>query len=246
MPAAVRLGFVEGRSDEPLSRGKISLADGIHCCPKFFIYFARPASLYCEEYVCIYTYPIWLRRNCIWNTVATNNTASEAVLHKPGELRSVDRICIIKGPVWRWLGEYVTLDSTFYSLLFKQEVSRVPSYFHIFFLIAFLEEALIGNIIIILCINYIIIMYINNAVINNFFKTPKPLFCSSEFPRARARISSKFIDSWATVPEKGYTPERLVMRVSFKCRWRHVESYCKSITWPTKLLILHFTWLRIR
>ena len=36
-----------------------------------------------------------------------------------------------------------------------------PSYYQIFFLIAFLEEAFIRNLIIILCINY------NNAVINN-------------------------------------------------------------------------------
>jgi len=47
------------------------------------------------------------------------------------------------------LGEYVAVDSTFYRLLFKKEVAAVPSYFHIF-LIAFLEEALIGNIVIIL------------------------------------------------------------------------------------------------
>jgi hypothetical protein len=53
------------------------------------------------------------------------------------------------------MGEYVTMDSTVvYILLFKQEVAAVPSYFHIF-LIAFLKEAFIRNIILILCINYI-------------------------------------------------------------------------------------------
>ena len=45
-----------------------------------------------------------------------------------------------------------------------------PSYFHVFFLLTFLEEAFIRNIIIILRINYIIIIRIhnnnNNAVIN--------------------------------------------------------------------------------
>ena len=40
---------------------------------------------------------------------------------------------------------------------------------HIFFLIALLEEAFIRNIIIILCINYIIIIFMddNKAIINN-------------------------------------------------------------------------------
>jgi len=42
---------------EPMARGKISLARGIHCWLVFFlISFARPASLYCEEYMYIYTY----------------------------------------------------------------------------------------------------------------------------------------------------------------------------------------------
>jgi hypothetical protein len=58
------LGFAQGtdRAVEPIARapsmtrGKISLARGVHCCPIFFISFARPAPLYCEEYVCIYTY----------------------------------------------------------------------------------------------------------------------------------------------------------------------------------------------
>jgi len=36
-------------------------------------------------------------------------------------VRSVDWIFIVGAPVWRWLGQYVTLDKTFYSLLLKQE-----------------------------------------------------------------------------------------------------------------------------
>jgi len=36
-----------------MARRRNSLARGILCCPKFFISFARPVSLYCEEYVCI-------------------------------------------------------------------------------------------------------------------------------------------------------------------------------------------------
>ena len=48
--------------------------------------------------------------------------------------------------------------------------SSSPIYFHIFFLIAFLEEAFIRNIIIILYMNYTVIICFNdysNAVINN-------------------------------------------------------------------------------
>jgi hypothetical protein len=51
----------------------------------------------------------------------TNSTASETFLHKSGAVRSVDWICITGAPAWRWLGEYVTLDKTSYSLLFQQE-----------------------------------------------------------------------------------------------------------------------------
>ena len=90
-----------------------------------------------------------------------NNSASETFLHKSGAVRSVDWIFITGAPAWRWLGEYVTLNKTFYNLPFKQEV-LVPSYFHIVFLSAFHEEAFIRNIIIILCINYVIVIFINN------------------------------------------------------------------------------------
>jgi hypothetical protein len=105
---------------------------------------------------------IWLRRDGIWIT------ASEA----PGAVRSVDWICIFRAPAWRWLDEYVTVDSTFYSLHFKQEAAAAPFYFHSFLLIAFLEEAFVRNRSI-LCINCIIIMCsnnnVNNAVINDSY-----------------------------------------------------------------------------
>ena len=58
------------------------------------------------------------------------------------------------------MGEYVTLDKTYYSPLFKQEAVAAHSYFHIFILIEFLEGAFIIHvilIIIILCINYTIV-----------------------------------------------------------------------------------------
>ena len=52
------------------------------------------------------------------------------------------------------MGEYVTLDKTFYNLLFKQEAVAAPVTSRFFSLIAFLEKAFIRNIIIMIFINY--------------------------------------------------------------------------------------------
>jgi len=54
-----------------------------------------------------------------------NKTASETFLHKSGAVRSIDWIFITMAPAWRWLGEYVTLDTTFDSLLFKQKQQQI-------------------------------------------------------------------------------------------------------------------------
>ena len=51
------------------------------------------------------------------------------------------------------MGEYLILDKMFYSLLSKEE-KMSPSYFPIFFLMEFVEEAFIRNIIIVLYLNY--------------------------------------------------------------------------------------------
>jgi hypothetical protein len=52
--------ITQARDDERLARvpkmarGKTSLARGIHCSANFlFVSYARPASLYCEEHVCV-------------------------------------------------------------------------------------------------------------------------------------------------------------------------------------------------
>jgi hypothetical protein len=74
----------------------------------------------------------------------------------------------------------VTLD-VFYNLLFKQELVAAPSYFHIVFLFAFLEEAFIRNIIL-LCINYIINMNDNNAEINKNYGRLEDIMWLFKFP----------------------------------------------------------------
>jgi hypothetical protein len=48
---------------------------------------------------------------------------------------------------------------------------------------------------IIICIN-------DNAVINGIYGILEDLICSSKFPQANERISSKFIDSLNTYPYK--------------------------------------------
>ena len=104
----------------------------------------------------------------------SNYTASATFLETLVAVRSVDWIFINWSPAWRWLGEYVTLDRTFYSLLFKQEVAAAPVIST--FSCRFPRWGLIKNIIIILCINNIIIIFNNNVVINNLWKTPRPYF----------------------------------------------------------------------
>jgi len=71
----------------------------------------------------------------------------------------------------------VTLDKAFYSLIFKQGAVAAPSYFHSFFFIAFLEEAFIINMTIVLYIGYIMCAKNNNSVINNNCEDSKTLFC---------------------------------------------------------------------
>lgn len=51
-----------------------------------------------------------------------NNNVGETFVHKSGAVWRVDWIFIISVPAWQWLGDYVILDKTFYSPLFKQEV----------------------------------------------------------------------------------------------------------------------------
>ena len=89
------------------------------------------------------------------------------IFTKIGAVRSSDWIFITGALAWLWLGEYVTLDKKFCSFLCKQEVV------HIFFLIAFPEEAFIRNTVILLCVNYVIIICINhnNAIINTWHWT---------------------------------------------------------------------------
>ena len=85
-----------------------------------FISFARPASLYCEECVYTHTYLTAYRFHVNY-PLLPNNIANETFLNKSGGVRSVDclRVFIIGVPAWLWLGEYVTLDKTSYTIFFS-------------------------------------------------------------------------------------------------------------------------------
>jgi len=92
----------------------------------FFISFAQPASLYCEEYVHIGLHISDCAQSVHESPLLRNNTASETFLHKSGAVRSDDWIFIAGVLAWRWLGEYVTSDKTFYNLPLTQEVVAAP------------------------------------------------------------------------------------------------------------------------
>jgi hypothetical protein len=64
-----------------------------------FIFFARPASLYCEEHV--YTHISDCVRTVYELVLLPNNTASETFLNKSGAVRSVDWIFITEAWAWR-------------------------------------------------------------------------------------------------------------------------------------------------
>ena len=94
-----------------------------------FLTFVRPASLHCEEhvyiYICLTVYRLNMNYRCYQITLQGN------IFTQNGALRSVDWIFIVGAPACRWLGEYVTLDRRFQSLLLKQEAAaaQIRPYF---------------------------------------------------------------------------------------------------------------------
>jgi hypothetical protein len=141
-------------------------------CARVYIYIYIYMYIYIHTHTHTHTH-IWVE-TAYELPLVPYNTASETFLHKSGAVRSVDWLVIIGAPTLCWLGEYVTLDKAFYSLLFKQEVvvvaARVTSKF------PSLSHSFIRNIST-LCINYIIIICPkdDDAVINNNYG-PRPYF----------------------------------------------------------------------
>jgi len=106
----------------------------------------------------------------------------------------------------------VTLNETFYTLLFKQEEVADTSYCHIFFLIASLEEAFIRNIIIIHCVNYIIVTRINDktTVINNNYRTHQDRILLFRTPKGTRKDFFEIYRPFGHAPSKRFASPGVV------------------------------------
>ena len=130
---------------------------------KICLFILPDQHLHIGNNVCINTHN-WLQSDCTWITVTIKYYCKWNIFTKTGRGAKC-RLYIHHwgaGPEVDWANT-LTLDKTFYNLLFKQEVVTPPSYFQIFFLIAVLKKFVRNAIItqrIVICIN-------NNAIINN-------------------------------------------------------------------------------
>jgi len=148
--------IVWGRDDEPMvcMCTMISLACAFPCWSMFFfISFVRPAFLYCEEYVYVHlsdcldiVYELLLLPNIIVN---------ETFLHKFGTVGNMDWLVYHWGTGLAVTGWIRDIGQNISHSSFWIGSNSSHSYFHIFFLITFLNEAF-NRIIIVLCINDII------------------------------------------------------------------------------------------
>jgi len=93
----------------------------------------------------------------------------EHFLHKSVLCEVLTGYFIIGASAWRWLGEWIRdIRHNVLQSSFQRESGSSPSYCHI-------KDAFIWIIINILCVNYIIIIFNNKAVINkNLWNTPRP------------------------------------------------------------------------
>jgi len=145
------MSALQDRAHEPIAcvtemaRGEIFLARGIHCCHNFFC----PTSVSILWRVCLYIHMSYCIEIVYELPLLPYNTAREAFLQKPRTVQRLTGYLSLEhrpgcdwANTWHWTKRF--------SLLVKQEVAAAPIYFHIFFLVAFLEEAFIRNVIIIL------------------------------------------------------------------------------------------------
>ena len=93
----------------------------------------------------------------------------------------------------------MTLDKTFYNILFKKEVVAAPPPTHISFLFTFLEEAFLRNIIL-LCND-------NNAVINKSYGRLKGIIWLFKIPMG---TSEGFSEIYRRFGQKGSPTEAVV------------------------------------
>jgi hypothetical protein len=140
-------------ADEPMAhvpkmiRRTISFARGIHYCPNYFYVFCPTSfAILRRIYVCIQI------SDCVETLYELpflpSNTASETLLYKSGlDIYHWGAVLAVTGRI-RGIGQKVLQTS------FQRGRSSSPSYLHIIFLLSYLWEGLIKNIIIISCMNY--------------------------------------------------------------------------------------------
>ena len=101
---------------------------------QFFFYFFHPTAvpilwrLHVYMCTCLSVYRLYMNDRCYQTTLQWN------IFTQTGAVRSVGWIFVVEAPAWRWLGQYVTLDRTFYSLIVKQAVAAAPFTYTLFFL----------------------------------------------------------------------------------------------------------------
>ena len=107
--------FVEAWVGQPVARGKISLARGIHCCPIFLNLFCPTAiSVLCTT--CVHTHTSDCVQTVYELPLLSNNTAVKHFYTNRSGAKCWLDIYRLE-PAWRLLGEYRTLGRTFYNIL---------------------------------------------------------------------------------------------------------------------------------
>jgi hypothetical protein len=197
-----------------------------HAVHNFFISVARPVSLYCDEtvYRCTHTHTHTHTHisDCVetvWIGVAKNRIASKHFYTNQEQCEVftgyLSLRCRLGGDwanTWHW--------TKCFTIFFQTGSNSSPSYSHIFFFLASIEQTFIGNTIT-LCINYsvVIIVCINNksALINNNCGRLKDLIEFFKIQWASESIYSKYLANLNMRPQNTLTYEKWRSR-SMNCQ----------------------------
>jgi hypothetical protein len=125
-----------------------------------FIYFSRPwVCILCAMCICIH---MLLLSDCIWIDVATKQHRSNTFWHKSERCEVLTGyLSLGRRPGGDWANTWHWTEG--FTVFFWTGSSSSPSYCHILFLIAFLEEDLIRNLLITLLINNDDVLISNNC-----------------------------------------------------------------------------------
>jgi hypothetical protein len=105
----------------------------------FFFNFFWPANVSILWRICLYIHIPDNVKTAYQLLLLPNNAASENFIHKLGEVRNVDWLFIFGKNTWHW--------TECFTIFTSKRKQYQAGYFHIFFLIAFLKEDFIRNII---------------------------------------------------------------------------------------------------